>query len=101
MKLLSKLNDMKYTQEELFKVGARYAVFGQSFLEVLDEMKETPMYSNKTKQLINKLTKELEKNTHISGIFLEGQDVVTDISDKLDKFIDSDIEEIIERIKKC
>ena len=87
------------SKEELFKVGARYAVFGQGLLEVIDEMRDTPMYRQKIKTLINNLTKELEKDIHISDVFLEGQDIVTDISNDVDSVLEDKLNEFLNRLK--
>ena len=71
-----------HSNEELFRIGALYALHGQGLLEVMDGLKETNIYKGKTKQLINQLTKELEKDRNISFIFDEGQGEVTKLSQK-------------------
>lgn len=93
------IEDVEREKRFLFRVGAKYAVFGQSLLEVMDEMKDTPMFRGKTKNLINLLTKELEKNIHISKVFNEGQYIVTDLSKDVDNLLEQNLDKVIERIQ--
>lgn len=93
------IRDVEEEENYLFKLGARYAVLGQSFIEILDEVKNTPMYSRKIKNLINSLTREMEKNIHISEVFNEGQYIVTDLSKGIENYMEEKLNKKINEIK--
>jgi len=87
------------SDNDLFKIGARLALHGQSFIEVLDDIKGTKLYNKKPKMLLNQLMKELEKDVSISGVFTEGQDVITNLSQKIDKIVDKELDDTIFELK--